>query len=124
MPSLADLTDNYPQPDNTFPVEQPYLGVPQDANGIRRVYITKADTAIAPDMTKPITDDRPEPQLTTEEYFNKPYKPMPELSSDNMIEKFFAMIVIDAILSGSIYLLSVELKRIHVSYTRVNFFLI
>lgn len=55
MPSLAELSDLYPQQDNTLPVEQPYLGVPQDADGIRRVYINTGNV----DQSLPIGSGAP-----------------------------------------------------------------
>jgi hypothetical protein len=71
MPSLAELSDYYPQTTgNGLPVEQPYNGI-----NIR---------SLNPEIVTPFTPQSP---VTDEEYWSKPVAPMPELSSDNVMEK-------------------------------------
>jgi len=62
MPNLYDLTEaGYTDPVSAaLPVEQPYLGVPAEADGIRRVYITTPTAEAKPEEI--ITASRPEPR--------------------------------------------------------------
>ena len=63
MPNLYQMTDAYEEPVSAaLPVEQPYLGVPADADGIRRVYINKPDEIVQPKPNEIITANRPEPR--------------------------------------------------------------
>lgn len=62
MPNLAQLTDAYytdPVPAE-LPVEQPYLGVPADPDGLRRVYINTPSREALPGEVA--TTGRPEPR--------------------------------------------------------------